>query len=147
MQGTWLGKRPLNLALTGTTAMIICRRASSRRDNPDCRSSPKRDGGGPSSRAVLANPCACGAQRDLERLGRHALDIVQARREILGIGFFCWLLFTFTVFALPVYVGLTVGIWAVHTGAAALGGIVVDLAAAGAMFGIGRLAVAFAPWV
>lgn len=65
---------------------------------------------------------------------------------ILGIGFFCWLLFTLAVFALPFFIGLTIGIWAFHTGAGALGGIVAGLGAAGITFGIGQLALAFAPW-
>lgn len=54
--------------------------------------------------------------------------------------------FTLAVFALPVFVGLTVGIWAIHTGAGALGAIVIGLAAGGATFGIGHLALAFVPW-
>ena len=65
---------------------------------------------------------------------------------ILGIGFFCWLLFTLAVFALPFFVGLTIGIWAFHTGAGALGGIAAGLVAGGITFGIGKLALAFAPW-
>jgi hypothetical protein len=65
---------------------------------------------------------------------------------ILGIGFFCWLLFTLAVFALPFFVGLTISIWAFHTGAGALGGIVAGLAAGGLTFGIGQLALAVAPW-
>jgi len=65
---------------------------------------------------------------------------------ILGIGFFCWLLFTLAVFALPFFVGLTVGIWAFHTGAGALGAILVGLVAGGVTFGIGQLALAFVSW-
>ncbi|HWL19179.1 MAG TPA: hypothetical protein VNS33_05900 [Bradyrhizobium sp.] len=65
---------------------------------------------------------------------------------IVGIGFFCWLLFTLAVFALPFFVGLTIGIWALHTGAGVLGGIAVGLVAGGLTFGIGRLALAFVPW-
>ena len=65
---------------------------------------------------------------------------------IVGIGFFCWLLFTLAVFALPFFVGLTIGIWAFHTGAGALGGIAVGLVAGGVTFGIGQLALAFVPW-
>jgi hypothetical protein len=65
---------------------------------------------------------------------------------IAGIGFFCWLLFTLAVFALPFYVGLTVGIWAFHTGAGMLGAILVGLVAGGVTFGIGQLALAFVPW-
>jgi hypothetical protein len=65
---------------------------------------------------------------------------------IIGICFFCWLLFTLAVFALPVFVGLSVGIWAFHTGAGPLGGIVAGLAAGGLTFGVGQFALAFIPW-
>ena len=65
---------------------------------------------------------------------------------IVGVGFFCWLLFTLAVFALPVFVGMTIGIWAIHTGAGALGGIAIGLAAGGTTFGLGHLALAFVPW-
>jgi hypothetical protein len=66
---------------------------------------------------------------------------------VLAIGFICWLLFTLAVFALPTFVGFMVGIWAFHTGAGALGGIIVGVLAAGATFGVGQLAMAFVPWV
>ncbi|WFU33615.1 hypothetical protein QA635_03965 [Bradyrhizobium brasilense] len=62
---------------------------------------------------------------------------------ILGIGFLGWLLFTLAIFALPVFVGLTIGIWSFHTGAGIFGGIAVGLAAGGATFGVGQLALAF----
>lgn len=65
---------------------------------------------------------------------------------LVGIGFFCWLLFTLAVFALPFFVGLTVGIWAFHAGAGVLGGIVVGVAAGGATFGIGQFALGSIPW-
>lgn len=39
---------------------------------------------------------------------------------IVGIGFFCWLLFNLAVFALPFFAGLTIGIWAFHTGACSM---------------------------
>jgi hypothetical protein len=65
---------------------------------------------------------------------------------IVGIGFFCWLLFNLAVFALPFFVGLMIGIWAFHTGAGVLGGIAVGLVADGVTFGIGQLALAFVPW-
>ncbi len=65
---------------------------------------------------------------------------------IAGIGFFCWLLFTLAVFALPFYAGLTIGAWAFHTGAGWLGGAVVGVIAAGVTFGVGQLALAFVPW-
>ena len=65
---------------------------------------------------------------------------------IVGIGFICWLLFTLAVFALPFFAGLTIGIWAFHTGAGVLGGIAVGLVAGGVTFGLGQLALAFVPW-
>jgi hypothetical protein len=64
---------------------------------------------------------------------------------LAAIGFFCWLLFTLAVFALPFFVGLTVGMWAFHTGAGALGGIIVGVVAGGAIFGLGQIALAFLP--
>jgi hypothetical protein len=63
---------------------------------------------------------------------------------LFAICFFCWLLFTLAVFALPFLVGVMVAIWAFHTGAGALGGIIVGLVAGGATFGLGQLALAFA---
>lgn len=66
---------------------------------------------------------------------------------IVGIGFLCWLLFALAVFALPVFVGLTVTTWAFHTGAGALGGILVGLVAGGSTYCAGRFALAFAPWM
>ncbi|MBH5372247.1 hypothetical protein [Bradyrhizobium glycinis] len=53
---------------------------------------------------------------------------------LVGISFFCSLLFTFAVFALPFFVGLTIGTWAFHTGAGVLGGV-----AAGLMAGWSRV--------
>ena len=65
---------------------------------------------------------------------------------VVGIGFFCWLFFTLAVFALPFFVGLTIGIWAVHTGAGMLGGTAAGLVADGATICIGQLALALVPW-
>ncbi|WP_259260804.1 MULTISPECIES: hypothetical protein [Bradyrhizobium] len=65
---------------------------------------------------------------------------------VVGIGFFCWLLFTLAVFALPFFVGLTIGIWAFHTGAGVLGGTAAGLVSGGATICIGQLALAFVPW-
>ena len=68
---------------------------------------------------------------------------------LAGIGFFCWLLFTLAVFALPFFVGLTIGMWAFHTGAGPLGGVIVGVVAGGATFGFGQIAMAFlpSPWL
>ena len=65
---------------------------------------------------------------------------------LVGIGFFYWLLFTLAVFALPFFVGLTIGTWAFHTGAGVLGGAAAGLMAGGVTLGIGQLALAFVPW-
>lgn len=68
---------------------------------------------------------------------------------LAAIGFFCWLLFTLAVFALPCFVGLTIGMWAFHTGAGALGGIIAGVVSGGATFGFGQIAMAFlqSPWL
>ena len=59
--------------------------------------------------------------------------------SIAAIGFFCWLLFTLAVFALPFFAGVTVGAWAYHTGAGWLGTIVIGVIGAGLTLGIGQL--------
>ncbi|UFW51440.1 MULTISPECIES: hypothetical protein [Bradyrhizobium] len=64
----------------------------------------------------------------------------------LVISVFAWLLFTLAVFALPVFAGVTVNLWAFHTRAGALGGIAVALVAAAATFSIGQLALALVTW-
>ena len=43
------------------------------------------------------------------------------------IAFFCWLLFTLAVFALPLFAGITAGTWAYGTGAGWPGAILVGL--------------------
>ena len=50
---------------------------------------------------------------------------------IAAIGTMCWLQFTFAVFALPAYVGVSVGIWSYGAGAGWFGAIIIGLAAAG----------------
>jgi len=59
--------------------------------------------------------------------------------SIAAIGFFCWLLFTLAVFALPFFAGLSAGTWAWHTGAGWLVAIIVGIVAAGLTLGIGQL--------
>lgn len=60
------------------------------------------------------------------------------------IGTLCWLLFTFAVYALPLFVGVTVGMWAHGSGAGVVGGVIVGVVAAGAVAIIGQLIFAFA---
>ncbi|WGD29706.1 hypothetical protein AncyloWKF20_18385 [Ancylobacter sp. WKF20] len=57
--------------------------------------------------------------------------------SMVTIAFFCWLLFTLAVFALPLFSGITAGTWAYGTGAGWLG-VVVGLAAAGLTYALGQ---------
>ena len=59
--------------------------------------------------------------------------------SIAAIGFFCWLLFTLAVFALPFFAGITAGAWAFDTGAGWLGAILVGVVAAGVTLGVGQV--------
>ena len=63
--------------------------------------------------------------------------------SIAAIGFFCWLLFTLAVFALPFFAGVTAGMWAYDTAAGWLGAILVGALAGGLTFGIGQLLLVF----
>jgi len=83
---------------------------------------------------------------DLSLTGTTAMLVFGPLLVIASIGFLCWLLFTLAVFAMPLFVSLTVGVWAFHTGAGALGGIIVSVVAGGATFGVGQFALGFAPW-
>lgn len=62
--------------------------------------------------------------------------------SIAAIGFFCWLLFTLAVFALPLFAGLSAATWAYHTGAGWFGAILVGIAAAGITLGFGQVLLA-----
>lgn len=62
--------------------------------------------------------------------------------SIAAIGFFCWLLFTLAVFALPFFAGVTAGVWAYHTGAGWLGAILVGVVGASLTLGIGQILLA-----
>jgi hypothetical protein len=63
--------------------------------------------------------------------------------SVAAIGFFCWLLFTLAIFALPFFAGVTAGMWAYDTGAGWLGASLVGALATGLMFGIGQLLLVF----
>jgi hypothetical protein len=63
--------------------------------------------------------------------------------SIAAIGFFCWLLFTLAVFALPFFAGVTAGMWTFDTGAGWLGAILVGALAAGLTLGVGQFLLAF----
>jgi hypothetical protein len=60
----------------------------------------------------------------------------------LGIGLFCWLIFTLAVYALPFFVAINAGIWAYHGGAGLLGTPLVAVAAGGMTLAIAQIAFA-----
>jgi hypothetical protein len=62
--------------------------------------------------------------------------------SVFGIGFFCWLLFTLAVYALPFFAGLSAGLAAFHSGAGVIGALIVGVLAGGATLAIGQIAFA-----
>jgi len=62
--------------------------------------------------------------------------------SIVGLGFFCWLLFTLAIYALPTFAGLTAGLAAFHSGAGVIGALVVGLLAGGATLALGQFVFA-----
>src|ERR1700758_5716061 len=62
--------------------------------------------------------------------------------NILGIGLFCWLIFTLAVYAMPFFVAINAGIWAYHSGAGVLGTPLVAVAAGGMTLAIARIVFA-----
>jgi hypothetical protein len=62
--------------------------------------------------------------------------------SVAGIGFFCWLLFTLVVYALPFFAGLTASVAAFHGGSGVIGALVVGVLAGGATLAIGQIAFA-----
>jgi hypothetical protein len=64
--------------------------------------------------------------------------------NIVGLGIFCWALFALATYALPFFIGMTVGIYSFQAGAGPFGAIVVGFVAAGFTFVIGRYAFSVA---
>ena len=65
--------------------------------------------------------------------------------SFVGVGFFCWLLFTLAVYALPFFTGLTAALAAFHVGSGVIGALVIGVLAGGATLAIGQIAFATAP--
>lgn len=61
--------------------------------------------------------------------------IIGILASLAAIIVLCWLLFTLAVFALPLFAGISIGLWANSTGAG-LGGVVVGALATAATFGL-----------
>ena len=60
----------------------------------------------------------------------------------VGIGLFCWLIYTLAVYALPFFVAINAGIWAFHSGAGVFGTPLVAVAAGGMSLAIAQIAFA-----
>jgi len=58
--------------------------------------------------------------------------------SLAAIAFFCWLLFTLAVYALPLLAGITVGLWSYNTGAGLLGAFIAGLIVGAATLGLGQ---------
>ena len=62
--------------------------------------------------------------------------------SIFGLGFFCWLLFTLAVYALPFLAGLTAGLAAFDSGGGVVGALIVGFFAGGATLALGQIGFA-----
>jgi hypothetical protein len=62
----------------------------------------------------------------------------------VGIGLFCWLIFTLAVYALPFFIAVSAGMMAFHSGAGVLGAPLVGIVAGGATLAIGQIVFAIA---
>ena len=62
----------------------------------------------------------------------------------VGIGFFCWLVFTLAVYALPFFVAVSIGMMAFHSDAGIFGAPLVGIAAGAVTLAIGQTAFAVA---
>jgi hypothetical protein len=60
----------------------------------------------------------------------------------VGIGLFCWLIFTLAVYALPFFVAINAGILAFHSGAGVIGTPLVAVAAGGMSLAIAQITFA-----
>jgi len=61
--------------------------------------------------------------------------------SVFGLGFFCWLLFTLAVYALPFLAGLSAGLAAFHSGAGLIGALVVGFLVGVAVLVLGQIVV------
>jgi hypothetical protein len=59
----------------------------------------------------------------------------------LGIGLFCWTIFALAVYALPVFVALSIGITALHGGAGLIGALLIATAGGALTLVLGQVAV------
>lgn len=64
--------------------------------------------------------------------------------NIVGLGFFCWVLFTLAIYALPFFVGMTAGLCAHESGTGPLGAIALGIVTAAFVLVSGQAIFAFA---
>lgn len=62
--------------------------------------------------------------------------------SVLGLGLFCWLLFTLAIYALPFLAGLTAGLAAFYSRSGVIGALIVGFLAGGATLALGQIAFA-----
>jgi hypothetical protein len=60
----------------------------------------------------------------------------------IGVGLFCWLIFTLAVYALPFFVAVSAGVMAFHGGAGVVGALLAGIAAGTLTLAIGQTAFA-----
>ena len=63
--------------------------------------------------------------------------------NIVGLGFFCWVLFTLAVYALPLFVGMTAGLYAHESGTGPLDAVGLGIVAAAFVLVIGQTIFSF----
>jgi hypothetical protein len=63
--------------------------------------------------------------------------------NIVGLGFFCWVLFTLAIYALPFFVGVSAGIYAHQTGTGPLGALGLGIVTAAFVLVIGQAIFSF----
>jgi hypothetical protein len=68
------------------------------------------------------------------------MTVIAIVLSVFGLGFLCWLLFTLAVYALPFFIAVTAGLWAYHSGAGALGAVIVAILAGASTFVVGQAA-------
>ena len=76
--------------------------------------------------------------------GTITMLVIGVLLNMAGLGIFCWALFALATHALPLFVGLTVGIYSFQAGAGPFGASVVGFVAAGFTFVVGRYAFSVA---
>jgi len=74
--------------------------------------------------------------------GATTMIVIGILLNIVGLGIFCWLLFTLAINALPFFVGTTAGIYSLQAGAGPFGAFVVGLVAGTFTLAAGRYAFA-----